>query len=183
MFRRSLQLFFVPLFALSAAPCPGQPCRFVVTDVDGDRLSACDGHVTIVTIMTRRDEAKARAVGDNVPHQYLGDPHFRLITVVHLQDRLSSLFPSLTLALIRHRMDVEARRIQPIYTAKHLRRDARDDMFVVADFEGEIAVSSGEASSLDEFAVFVFNQAGQVIRRWSDAPSSEQLRAALEEAR
>ena len=80
-------------------------------------------------------------------------------------------------------MDLEAKRIQPIYTAGNLSREARDDMFVVADFDGEITASLGMARTSDDFIVFVFDPTGQIIRRWSDAPSPEQLRAALEEAR
>ena len=56
-------------------------------DIDGNKLSTADGHVTIVVLTTSADREQARTVGDRVPDFCLGNPAYRMITVVHFTSR------------------------------------------------------------------------------------------------
>ena len=92
---RLRQCFFLVLLlaatTLQAAELRvGNNYQLMFTDVDKRQLSTSDGHVIIISVVTRENEAKAQALGDRVPHQYYGDPKFRLITLVNFQqDRKS----------------------------------------------------------------------------------------------
>jgi hypothetical protein len=194
-YSRSLRLFVGPLqyfllaTILTGATAPanelhlGNVYPLTLNDVDRHQLSTSDGHVTIVTVVTRQDEQKAQQVGDRVPHVYLGDPKFRLITIVNFQRSIFLPFQGITMAIIRSRMDAEAKDLEKVYVAKHLTRNPRLDIFVVADFDGKAVSQLGIVPSSSEFAVFVFDGGGRLVRRWSDVPSVEALSAALNEAR
>jgi hypothetical protein len=153
------------------------------TDVDRRQLPTADGHVTIITVLTRRDEEKGQAVGDRVPHQYYGDPKFRLITLVNFQQKIFPPFRGITSAMIRYRLDAEAKELQKTYTERKLKRNPRDDIFVVADFDGKAVSQLGIAPTSSDFAVFVFDGHGRLVRRWNDVPSTEALAQAIKEAR
>jgi len=160
----------------------GNTYGLTVTDVDQHQLSTSDGHVTIITVVTRKDEQKAQAVGDRFPAAYLGDPRYRLITVVNFQQKLFSAFRGLALSIIRHRVDLEAKELQKVYSAKQLNRNPRSDLFVVADFDGKTVSQLGITPLSTEFAVFAFAGNGRLVRRWNDAPSADALLAAMKEA-
>ena len=153
------------------------------TDVDRHQLSTSNGHVTIITVLTRKDEDKAQAVGDRVPHQYYGDPKFRLITLVNFQQKIYPPFRGMISAIIRYRLDAEAKELQKVYTERQLKRNPRDDIFVVADFDGKAVSQLGIGPTSSEFAVFVFDGHGRLVRRWSDVPSQDALAQAIKEAR
>jgi hypothetical protein len=161
----------------------GNTYQLTFTDVDRHQLSISDGHVTIITVLTRRDEEKAQAVGDRVPHQYYGDPKFRLITLVNFQQGIFVPFRGMISAIIRHRLDVEAKELQKVYSERHLTRNPRDDIFVVADYDGKAVSQLEIAPTSSEFAVFIFDGRGRLVRRWNDVPSAEALADALKEAR
>jgi hypothetical protein len=188
VFIRPLQYFFLAAI-LAGTPAranelrPGNVYSLTFTDVDRHQLSTSDGHGTIITVLTRKDEQKAEQVGERVPHVYLGDPKYRLITLVNFQRGIFPLFQGMINAIIRNRMDAEAKDLQKTYSAKHLTRNPRSDIFVVADFDGKAASQLGIASSSSEFAVFVFDGRGRLVQRWNDVPSAEALAAALNEAR
>ncbi|MEY2490849.1 MAG: hypothetical protein QOC70_2791 [Verrucomicrobiota bacterium] len=187
-FVRPLHFFFLAstLAAIPAAAIElrrGSVYPLTFTDVDRHQLSTSDGHVTIITVVTRKDEQKAQQVGDRVPHVYLGDPKFRLITLVNFQRSMFPPFQGLTTAIIRSRMDAEAKDLQKVYASKHLTRNPRSDIFVVADFDGKAVSQLGIAPSSSEFAVFVFDTQGRLVRRWNEVPSAEALTGALNEAR
>jgi hypothetical protein len=185
---RLLQYLFLAAILTGAAAGanelrPGDVYPLTFTDVDGQQLSTSDGHVTIITVLTRKDEQKAQQVGDRVHHVYLGDPKYRLITMVNFQGSIFPIFQGMISAIIRNRMDAAAKGLQKIYTARHLKRNPRSDIFVVADFDGKAASQLGIAATSSEFAVFVFDGRGRLVRRWNDVPSAEALTAALNEAR
>jgi hypothetical protein len=185
---RSRQYFFLIAFLVAATLQAaelrvGNNYQLTFTDVDQDRLSTSDGHVTIITVVTRKDEPKAEAVGDRIPLQYYGDPKFRLITLVNFQQGIFSPFRGVVLAVIRHRLDAEAKGLQKVYTERHIKRNPRDDIFVVADFDGKAVAQLGIAPTSPEFTVFVFDGRGRLVRRWNDVPSAESLAQALNEAR
>jgi hypothetical protein len=187
-FVRTLQYFFLAAI-LAGTPAranelrPGSVYSLTFTDVDRHQLSTADGHVTIITVLTRKDEQKAEQVGERVPHVYLGDPEYRLITLVNFQKGVFPLFHGMINAIIRNRMDAEAKDLQKIYTSRHLTRNPRSDIFVVADFDGKPVSQLGMAPSSSEFAVFVFDGRGRLVRRWNDVPGADALSAALNEAR
>lgn len=187
-FLRPLQYFFLTAI-LTSSPAranelhPGNVYSLTFADVDRHQLSTSDGHVTIITVVTRKDEHKAEQLGDRVPHFCLGDPKYRLITVVNFQKGVFSPFQGMLMAVIRNRLDAEAKDLQKTYTSKHLNRNARSDIYVVADFDGKPVSQLGIAPSSSEFAIFVFDGRGRLVRRWNDVPSAEALLAAVNEAR
>jgi hypothetical protein len=188
VFIRPLQYFLLATI-LAGTPAranelrPGNVYSLTFADVDRHQLSTADGHVTIITVLTRKDEEKAEKVGERVPHVYLGDPKYRLITLVNFQRGIFPLLQGMINAIIRNRMDAEAKELQKIYTARHLTRNPRSDIFVVPDFDGKPVSQLGINSSSSEFAVFVFDGRGRLVRRWNDVPSADALAQALNEAR
>lgn len=170
--------------ALEAAELrEGNNYSLTFTDVDREQLSTADGHVTIITAMTRKDEDKAQAVGDRVPRVYYGNSKFRLITLVNFQGSIFPPFRGIISAIIRNRLDAEAKELQKTYSERKLTRNPRDDIFVVADYDSKAVAQLGMAPTSSEFAVFIFDGRGRLVRRWNDAPSAEALAQALEEAR
>jgi len=188
VFARPLEYFFLAAI-LAGTPVRANELRsgnvypLSFADVDRQQLSTSNGHITIITVVTRKDEQKAQQVGDRVPRVYLGDPKFRLITIVNFQQKIFPPFRGLIMAIIRNRLDAEAKELQKIYTTKHLTRNPRSDIFVVADFDGKAASQMGIAPSSSEFAVFVFDGRGRLVRRWNDVPNVDALSAALSDAR
>ena len=187
-FSRVGQYFFLITFAALATLQAvqlreGNNYSLTFTDVDREQLSTADGHVTIITVLTRKDEDKAQAVGDRVPRIYYGDPKFRLITLVNFQQGVFPPFRGMLSAIIRHRLDVEAKELQKTYSERHLTRNPRDDIFVVADYDGKAVSQLGLGPTASDFAVFIFDGRGRLVRRWNDVPSAEALAQALVEAR
>lgn len=189
VFARALQYFSIALLAAVSLPAaagemrPGNIYQLTFTDVDKQQLSTADGHVSVITVVTRKDEPKAEAVGDNFPRAYLGDPKYRLIQLVNFQQNIFPPFRGMVGALIRNRLNTEAKELQKTYAARHINRDARRDIFVIADFDGKAVSQLGIAPTSSEFAVFVFDGHGRLIRRWNDVPPADALAAAINEAR
>src|SRR3989440_2296685 len=185
---RRPQCFFVALlFAVASAHAvqlhPGNTYQLVFTDVDRRQLSTADGHVTIISVVNRRDEAKAQTVGDRVTQITLGDPKIRLITLVNFQQNILPPLRGMVAAVIRHRLDTEAQDIQKTYAQRHINRKARDDVYVVADFDGKAVIQLGISPISSEFGVFIFDGRGRLVRRWNDVPTMEMLTQAIKEAR
>ena len=185
---RGPQCFFLFLILAAATSSaiqlhPGNTYPLTFTDVDRHHLSTADGHVTIISVVNRRDEAKAQAVGDRVSQITAGDPKIRLITLVNFQQNIILPLRGMVSAVIRHRLDDEAKEVQKLYSQRHINRNARDDIYVVADFDGKAVSQLGIAPVSAEFAVFVFDGKGRLVRRWSDVPTPELLTQAIKEAR
>jgi len=185
---RRPQYFFL-IAALAATTAQGAELRvgntypLIFTDVDRHQFSTADGHVTVISVVNRRDEAKAQSVGDHVSEITFGDPKIRLITLVNFQQNIIPPLRGMVSAVIRHRLDAEGKEVQKTYAARHINRNARDDIFVVADFDGKAVSQLGINPTSPEFAVFVFDGRGRLVRRWSDVPSQEALVQAIKEAR
>jgi hypothetical protein len=185
---RVVQMFFATALLASAqaetGPLEtGKTYRLVFTDVDQNQLSTGDGRITIITVTTRKEQEKARALGDRVPDAYMGDARYRFVTVVDFQGRIHSPFRTLTAALVRRRLNQEAKRIQPRYSAAHRTRDPRRDLFAVADFDGTAVSQLGITSSSAGFAAFLFDGEGRLLRRWSEVPAQAELAEALAAAK
>ena len=87
---RALQIFLslatallLPAVPVRGALSTGNTYSISFVDLDGNKLSTADGHVTIVVLTTSADREQARTVGDHVPDFCLGNPAYRMITVIH----------------------------------------------------------------------------------------------------
>jgi hypothetical protein len=183
---RALQIFFAATVLpfglagqLHGAPSSGQPYTVKFSDVDGRTLSTADGHVTILVLTTTEDLTRAHAVGDNVPDYCLGNANYRMITVLHFKRRHTQLGRAIAMTLVRHRINEEAKRLQTRYDAMKIARPARQDIYVVADFDGTIAAQLGAQPSATGFHVFVFGRDGELLEQWDDVPRAEQLAAVV----
>lgn len=157
----------------------GRTYSFSLSDVDGNDLATADGHVTIVTVVTRDKEEQAQAVADRVPDRYVGDPKYRYVTLVNFQRKLAGPFQGLTRAIIRNRLDAEAGKLKGQYAAKKLARDPRRDLFVIADFDGSAMAHLGLALESNNVAVFVFDGRGKLVRSWNGVPPGNSLADAI----
>lgn len=186
---RAFQIFFfaanigcLPAAILCAPLSPGTNHSISFVDINGNKLSADDGHVTIVVLTTTAEREQARIVGERVPDFCLGNPGYRMITVVHFTGRHMAIGRRIATAFIRRRMRDEARRLQARYDALKIPRDAARDIFVVPDFDGTAAAQLGATAAANEFRVFVFNSTGKVVSHWDTVPSADELAATLKQA-
>ena len=183
---RALQFFFfaaaLSFFVgspLCGAGSNGQIYALRFVDIDGRALSTADGHVTVLVLATPRDSEKARAVGDRVPDNCLGNPRYRMITIVRFTKKHSAIGRRIATALVRHRVNEEGKRLQKRYDAKKISGDAKSDIFTVTDFDGTASSQLSEQFEAAGFRVFVFRENGELLQQWNDVPSPEQLSAAL----
>jgi hypothetical protein len=183
---RALQIFSLLAAALFLAAMlahgtlsTGATYSISLVDLDGNKLSTSDGHVTIVVLTTAADHDKARVVGDHVPDFCLGNPDYRMITVIHFTGRHATIGRRIATAFIRHRVREAAKRLQARYDAQKISRDAKRDIFVVTDFDGASASQLGESAGASNFRVFVFGRTGELLAQWRAVPSADQLAAAL----
>jgi hypothetical protein len=184
MIARTLQRLSISIFALffiaaTNSLTVGGTAHLSFRDVDGNEHSTTNGHVSVITVVTRQNEAQAQAVADRVPDRCLGDRRYRYITLVNFQRKLIGPLQGLTKAIIRTRLNAEANRLRPEYTAKHIAHDPRQDIFVVADFDGSAVNQLGFAPEFDGLAIFVFNGHGKLVARWNEVPSEEALAKAI----
>ena len=183
---RALQIFLslaTPLL-LSALPArgalsTGNTYSISFVDIDGNKFSTADGHVTIVVLTTPADREQARTVGDRVPDFCLGKPAYRMITVVHFTGRHMALGRRMATGFIRHRVREEAKRLQARYDAKKISRNAKGDIFVVTDFDGTVASQLGQSAGATDFCVFVFGKTGELLAQWHSVPSGDELATAI----
>lgn len=153
-----------------------------LTDVDGNVISMADGRITTVVLTTQAGTDKARAVGDRIPDFCLGNPMYRMITVLAFEKKHSNPTRAIFSALIRRRLDSEGHRLQNRYNKLKISRNARQDVSAVADFDGAITKQLGFEPIAGVFHVFVFGKNGELIKQWNDVPSAEELSAVLKPA-
>jgi hypothetical protein len=159
----------------------GQAYRISFVDVDGNALSIADGHITTLVLITQAGSDKARTVGDHVPDFCLGNPSYRMITVVAFEKKHSKPTRMILSSLMRRRLDSEGHRLQDRYNKLKISRDARHDVSATADFDGTITTQLGSQLATGLFHVFVFGKNGELMKHWSDVPSAEELTAALKQ--
>jgi hypothetical protein len=183
---RALQFFFVigtlillPAARLHGALSTGANYALGFVDIDGNKHSTADGHVTVVVLTTTADREKAHTVGDRVPEHCLGNPDYRMITIIRFARRHTVVGRRIAAALIRHRVNEEAKRLQARYDGKKIIREARKDIFVATDFDGSVSSQLGESEGATDFCVFVFGRKGELIAQWHGVPSAEQLAAVV----
>jgi hypothetical protein len=183
---RALQIFllvgtalFLSRALLLGTFSTGTSYSISFVDIDGKKLSTADGHVTIVVLTTAADHEKARIVGDRVPDFCLGNPDYRMITVIHFTGRHMAIGRRIATAFIRHRVREEAKRLQARYDAHKVSRDAQSDIFVVTDFDGTTATQLGGAEGAKDFRVFVFGRTGELLAQWQRVPTADELAGVL----
>lgn len=185
MIPRRLQSIFAALFFSWAASLnsaelqTGGVHRLTFRDVDGNDLSTADGHITIVTVVTRQNEQQAHTVADQVPGRYVGNPKYRYVTLVNFQRKLVRPLHGLTQTIIRRRLDAEAKELEAQYDAKQLTHDPRKDLYVVADFDGTAMAQLGLSPESNDVAVFVFNAGGKLVGRWAGVPPENAVAKAI----
>ena len=179
---RALQFFFIaaiaPLFAaalLRGTLSSEANHSLTFVDIDGNKLSTADGHVTVLVLTTTADREKVRAVGDRVPDYCLGNPNYRMITIVHFTSKHTAIGRKIATALVKHRVNEEAKRLQSRYNANKISRDARQDIFTVLDFDGSASSQLDEPGAAASFRVLVFARDGKLLAQWTDVPSAKQL--------
>jgi hypothetical protein len=186
---RALQIFLslatallLPAMPARGALSTGNAYSISFVDLDGNKLSTADGHATIIVLTTSADREQARTVGDHVPDFCLGNPTYRMITVVHFTRRHLAIGRRMATAFIRHRVREEAKRLQARYNAQKISRDAKSDIFIVTDFDGTIASQLGQSAGATDFCVFVFGQSGELLAQWHSVPSADELAAAVKKS-
>ena len=102
-----------------------------------------------------------------------------MITVVRLIKRHTELGRTVAMMFVRHRIDEAAKRLQMRYDRKKISRPAREDIYVVTDFEGTVAAQLGAQSEDTGFHVLVFGRNGELLQQWDDVPNAQQLMAVL----
>ena len=159
----------------------GESYRINFADIDGDALSTGDGHITTIVLISKSNIDKARAVGDRTPDFCLGNPTYRMITVLAFEGKHSKPVRMILTSLMRRRIDSEARRLQSRYDQLKIARNARNDIFAVADFDGTITTQLGAQPTRAPFHVFVFGRNGELLKQWTDVPTAEDLAGALKQ--
>jgi len=177
LFATAASLF--PAGPLSGALFDGQRYRVNFVDVDGNALSTADGHVTVLVLTTTADREKARAVGERVPDYCLGNPNYRMITILDFTRRHTQIGRKIASMFVRHRLNEEAKRLQARYDAKKIARDARGDIFTVTDFDGTVSSQLSGQSPAADFHVFVFGRNGELFQQWNEVPSAADLAAVV----
>jgi hypothetical protein len=176
-FTTAMSFFFaVPLHGTLSN---GQRYALSFVDLDGHTLSIADGHISVVVLATTADSDKARAVGDRVPDYCLGNPSYRMITILHFTNKRTGIGRKIATMLVRHRLNEEAKRLQARYDAKKIASSARNDIFAVADFDGTASSRLGGQPEAADFHVFVFGRNGELLQQWNEVPSAEDLAAAV----
>jgi hypothetical protein len=183
---RALQFFlfveavsFLSVVPLHATLSVGQIYALNFVDVDGRTLSTADGHVTVLVLAQTADSDKVRAVGDRAPDFCLGNPTYRMITIIHFVKKHGAIGRKIATMLLRQRVNEEAKRLQARYDAKKIARNARSDIFTVMDFDGTVASQLGAQADAAGFHVFVFGRNGELLQQWNDVPSGADLAAVL----
>jgi hypothetical protein len=183
---RALQFFFwaagISFFltpSLHGMLSNGQRYALNFVDIDGHKLSTADGHSTVLVLATTADSEKVRAVGDRIPDFCLGNPRYRMITIVHFTRKHTEIGRKIATMLVRHRVKEGAKRLQSRYDARKIARDARSDIFTVTDFDGAASSQVGEQVEAVNFHVFVFGESGELLQQWNEVPSTEEMAAAL----
>ena len=152
---------------------------FDFIDVDRNKLSTADGHITIVVMARTTEIDKARLVGDRVPERIFGNPLHRFVTVMQFEKSHGRAARMVANVVARRRLDAEAKRLQSRYALKKVTRTPRQDVHAVLDFDGTFAAQLGVNPKAPTFQVFVLGKKGEILQRWSGVPDAGELAAAL----
>ena len=62
---------------------------------------------------------------------------------------------------------------------RKISRPAREDIYVVTDFDDSISARLGVQSGETQLRVFVFGRDGELLQQWDDVPSAQELAAVV----
>jgi hypothetical protein len=102
-----------------------------------------------------------------------------MITIIRFVSKHGAIVGTIAMTLVKRRVNQEARRLQIRYNANKIERDARSDIFAVADFDGTVSAQLDAETGGKEFRVLVFARDGKLLAQWTDVPSAKQLAAVL----
>ena len=183
---RALQFFFFAAIALflsvtllRGALSSGATYSISFVDIDGNKLSTADGHMTVLVVATTADWEKARAVGERIPDYCLGNPDYRMITIIRFIRKHGAIVRKIAMVVVKHQVSEEAKRLQNRYDTNKIMRDARQDIFTVVDFDGTVSSQLGEPAGATDFCVFVFGHRGELLAQWHGVPAAKQLAAVV----
>lgn len=183
---RALQFFFfaalagfLPSLLLHGALSNGATYPINFIDINGNKLSTADGHVTVLVLATIADREKVRVVGDSVPDYCLGNPNYRMITIIRFTSKHTVIGRRIATALVKRRANESAKRLQNRYDANKISGDARRDIFIVTDFDGTASSQLENSAQAASFRVLVFARDGKLLAQWTDVPSGKQLSGVL----
>jgi hypothetical protein len=168
--------FLISLGSKAAELSADQVHALKFNDVDGNKLSTADGHVSVLVLTTKPNLRRAEMVGDRVPDYCLGNSTYRMITLVKFGQHTTLVRAFLT-SMARRRLDAEAKQLQKRYAANKIEKNARRDVFAVVDFDGSLSSQLNSESS--EFRVFVLGRHGELLKQWNEVPTADELSAAL----
>src|SRR4029453_635435 len=152
-----------------------------LTDINGHAFSTADGHITTLVVASKANVDKAHLVGERIPDFCLGNPRYRMITVIAFETNHTRPVRALMTSLMRRRVDSEAKQLQSRYDKLKIAQNAHENVIAVADFDGTISGQFDAKPSATLFHIFVFGKEGELIKQWSDLQSAEELAAALKE--
>ena len=171
--------FFLSAAFLRGALSGGESYSLTFVDIDGNKLSTADGHVTVLVLATTADSEKAREVGERIPDYCLGNPNYRMITIIRFIRKHGPIMQKIAMAVVKHRVTEEAKLLQSRYDTNKIMRDARQDIFTVIDFDGSASSQLGEPAGATDFCVFVFGREGELLAQWHGVPAAKQLAAVV----
>lgn len=179
---RGLQLFLLitPILACSSVADASDRKNYALkfADVDGHQLSTTDGPVHVLVFVTSGELNRAELVGDRIPDFCLGNPSYRMVTIVETGDHSGPIRLAFD-SIARRRLDAAAKRLQARYDNHKIARVARQDVFAAIDFAGAIAANFTNQSDAATFRVVVLGPGGELRGQWTELPTTEQLTAAL----
>jgi hypothetical protein len=88
----AIAMLSTPLMSIFGEATVGENYRINFTDVDGNTFSTADGHITTVVLASKSNIDKAHAVGDRIPDSCLGNPTYRMITILVFEKNTASPF-------------------------------------------------------------------------------------------
>jgi hypothetical protein len=168
--RRLLPLIIGALLAANALAAP-----MTVVDADEKRVHLNEpGRVTLVVVCTEDSEGACRKAGRVVDPVH-GRDDFRQVVIVDLRDSLGGFVEGYVTYRMRNDMDVEAKRLAKVYAANGSKRNPREDMSAVADFEGEISDKLGFTEPSKYLRAILFGKDGKEIKRWDRVRNLKEL--------
>jgi hypothetical protein len=163
---------------MAAEPEPSPAYVLEILDIDGHKFSTSDGHITTIVLTGESQVDRAREVGERVPEYCLGNPDYRMITVIELASTHTAPVRAMIKAVARHRVEAEAAALQSRYDRAGIKANARDDVFAAIDFDGSISAHL-EHGSAAAFETLVLGPGGKLLKRWTSVPTREELDSIL----
>lgn len=178
--RLQLFLHFILIFAAVCFAGGSDLKIFAInfSDLDGNELSTADGHVTVLVFVTSATANNAQTVGDLIPDFCLGNPTYRMITVVEAKKHLKPIRLAFE-SIARGRLETAGRRLQARYDDHKITRPARKDVFAVIDYGGEISGKFADKIAISDFCIVILGPTGELRKEWMQLPTTQQLAAAL----